>query len=151
MPGIVLSLCRVEVDWCRRKVACSVRLMSCPLPLRALTKGTVMRLRPIPRCSPLLPWLCLLALPYAIIGQEPPDTNYDESKVPEYELPDPLVGYDGRPITDSASWRESRRPEILRAFAQHVYGRTPAIKTRLRWEAIAPDTPLFGGLSMRIC
>jgi hypothetical protein len=121
--------------------------MFCPLPVRAPTEGTVMGLRPIPRCSPLLSWLFLLALHYAIIGQEPPDTNYDESKVPAYELPDPLLGYDGRRIADSATWRESRRPEILRAFAQHIYGRTPAIKTRLRWEAVAPDAPVFAGLA----
>jgi len=94
-----------------------------------------------------LSWFFLLALHYAIIGQEPPDTNYDESKVPAYELPDPLLGYDGRRIADSATWRESRRPEILRAFAQHIYGRTPAIKTRLRWEAVAPDAPVFAGLA----
>ena len=82
-------------------------------------------------------------------GQEPPDTNYDESKVPPYELPDPLVCFDGRPVSDAATWREVRRPEILRAFAEHVYGWTPEIKTSLRFETLSPDTMVFDGLATR--
>ena len=97
------------------------------------------------------PWLLLwfLAVPLASLGQEPPDTNYDESKVPQYELPDPLVSFDGRPVSDVAMWRETRRPEILQAFAQHVYGRTPEIKTHLRFETIGADATVFDGLATR--
>lgn len=93
--------------------------------------------------------LSILAVPHASPGQEPPDTNYDESKVPKYELPDPLVCFDGRKVSDAAMWREKRRPEILRAFAQHVYGRTPEIKTRLRFEAIGASAKVFDGLATR--
>ncbi|HOW67917.1 MAG TPA: acetylxylan esterase [Candidatus Paceibacterota bacterium] len=82
-------------------------------------------------------------------SQEPPDTNYDESKVPPYVLPDPLVCLDGRKVTDADLWRKTRRPEILRAFAEHVYGRTPEIQTRLRFEKIAVDSKVFGGLATR--
>ena len=55
------------------------------------------------------------------MAQEPPDTNYDESKLPKYELPDPLVCFDGRKVADAATWRDVRRPEILRAFAAHIF------------------------------
>jgi len=51
--------------------------------------------------------------------------NYDESKVPKYTLPDPLVASDGTSVTDVESW-EDRRREILELFEQHVYGRSPA-------------------------
>lgn len=51
--------------------------------------------------------------------------NYDESKVPEYTLPDPLVTQGGRKVTDAWTWREVRRPEILRLFQRHVYGKAP--------------------------
>ena len=109
---------------------------------------------PLTNCVnvPRWPWLLLLwflAFPHSSPGQEPPDTNYDESKVPEYELPDPLICFDGRPVSDAAMWRETRRPEILRAFAQHVYGRTPEIKTQLRFESIGTDAMVFNGLATR--
>jgi len=93
--------------------------------------------------------LSFLEVSRASLGQEPPDTNYDESKVPKYELPDPLVCFDGRKVSAAAMWREMRRPEILRAFAQHVYGRTPEIKTRLHFEAIDADANVFDGLATR--
>ncbi|MHB8952348.1 MAG: alpha/beta hydrolase family protein [Pirellulaceae bacterium] len=98
------------------------------------------------------PWLLLLsalAVSLASPGQEPPDTNYDESKVPAYELPDPLISFDGRRVADAATWRETRRPEILRAFAEHVYGWTPEIKTSLRFETLCDDTNVFDGLAKR--
>jgi hypothetical protein len=83
------------------------------------------------------------------LGQEPPDTNYDESKVPPYALPDPLVCFDGRPVRDITQWREVRRPEILQAFATHVYGRTPNIRVRPRYTVTETDPRGLGGLATR--
>src|SRR5215510_11997690 len=37
-------------------------------------------------------------------------SNYDESKVPAYTLPDPLVMADGKRVTDAQTWRTRRRP-----------------------------------------
>lgn len=54
-----------------------------------------------------------------------PAANYDESKVPEYTLPDPLVLESGEAVADAETWRARRRPEILRLFETHVYGRSP--------------------------
>jgi len=53
------------------------------------------------------------------------DANYDESKVPEYTLPDPLVCLDGARVTDSKTWRAKRRSEVFHLFEKHVYGRMP--------------------------
>ncbi len=82
-------------------------------------------------------------------AQEPPDTNYDETKVPKFELPDPLVCFDGRRVTDAAMWQNVRRPEILRAFATHIFGRTPDLKSHLRFETTGTDTKALDGLATR--
>ena len=42
-------------------------------------------------------------------------SNYDESKVGRYTLPDPLVFADGKPVRDAAAWKR-RRAEILRLY-----------------------------------
>ncbi len=47
-----------------------------------------------------------------------------EEQVPPYTLPDPLVCQDGTRITDAQMWRDKRRPELLRLFAEAEYGRT---------------------------
>jgi uncharacterized NAD-dependent epimerase/dehydratase family protein len=93
----------------------------------------------------------LSTLPFALAAaaQEPPDTNYDEGQVGAYELPDPLVCFDGRTVADATAWREIRRPEIVAAFAEHVFGKTPAIATHLRSEPLAPDAEVFGGTATR--
>jgi hypothetical protein len=52
-------------------------------------------------------------------------TNYDESKVPDYTLPDPLTTADGTRVQDAQTWRGTRRREVLELFRSHVYGRAP--------------------------
>jgi len=83
------------------------------------------------------------------LGQEPPDTNYDESKVPKCELPDPLVCFDGRPVADAKMWQEVRRPEILSAFATHIYGRVPPLTTRVRFEVTRCEPRALEGIATR--
>ncbi|MHC1766760.1 MAG: acetylxylan esterase [Verrucomicrobiia bacterium] len=92
----------------------------------------------------------LLLAPLAWLqAAEPDDTNYDESKVPAYTVPDPVVCFDGRRVADTKAWREERRPEILDAFATNVYGRTPQIVTRLRFETTDTDPQALGKLATR--
>lgn len=51
-------------------------------------------------------------------------TITDESKVPSYTLPDPLICQDGTRVMDAKMWREKRRPELLRLFESEMYGKT---------------------------
>ena len=51
--------------------------------------------------------------------------NYDESKVPAYTLPDPLVTQAGAPVADADTWRRVRRGEVLGLFETNVYGKRP--------------------------
>ena len=53
-------------------------------------------------------------------------SNYDETKVRPYTLPDPLVLADGKPMKDAKTWQERRRPEILHLYETEIYGRIPA-------------------------
>jgi hypothetical protein len=52
------------------------------------------------------------------------DVNYDESKVPSFKLPDPLVFNDGEVASKASDWNR-RRKEIVELFKQHVYGTMP--------------------------
>lgn len=75
--------------------------------------------------------------------------NYDEAKVGAYALPDPLVGKDGRRVTDPDSWSAARRDEILGDFRDLMYGRTPALPVKLRSEAVDIRKDAVDGLATR--
>src|SRR5437868_2894010 len=68
----------------------------------------------------------------AVAEQRCDRLNYDESKVGEYIVPDPLLDKDGKRITDPAAWKSKRRPEILRDFRDLMYGHTPELPVKLR-------------------
>lgn len=76
------------------------------------------------------------------------EANYDEAKVPEYTLPDPLVTADGRKVTDAQTWRNVRRPEILELFRTHMYGRSPEPRT-VRFEVTSCDEKALDGHAIR--
>lgn len=61
-------------------------------------------------------------------------SNYDESKVAPYSLPDPLVMANGQRVKNAAEWRNQRRPEIVRAYQTEIYGRIPANTPKVTWE-----------------
>lgn len=51
--------------------------------------------------------------------------NYDESKVPQYTLPDPLELSGGRKVNTVKEWEKKKRRETLRIFEEQMYGRIP--------------------------
>lgn len=56
--------------------------------------------------------------------------NYDESKMPPYTLPDPLIFNNGQPVRNRQDW-EKRRIELKQLFEKEVYGVTPTGKVQL--------------------
>ena len=52
------------------------------------------------------------------------EPNYDESKIAPYELEDPLTFVDGRKLKDVSEW-PARRAEILKIFADNMFGQEP--------------------------
>jgi hypothetical protein len=63
-----------------------------------------------------------------------PNTNYDESKVGTYTLPDPLVLANGERVRNVKTWVEKRRPEIFRVIESEFFGRSPERPKDLHWE-----------------
>ncbi|MDR1963346.1 MAG: acetylxylan esterase [Planctomycetaceae bacterium] len=74
--------------------------------------------------------------------------NDDESKVPKFELPDPLVMADGRKVDSVKMWTEQRRPELLKLFQEHVYGKPTLTEINMKAE-IFETAPVFDGKGIR--
>ena len=80
---------------------------------------------------------------------QPEGYNYDEAKVPEYTLPDPLITSKGERVTSADMWNTTRRPEILRLFEAQVYGRSPGKPADMVFETFSIDDKALGGKAVR--
>lgn len=84
-----------------------------------------------------------LLLTASALAQTPrPGVNYDEAKVGTDPLPD-------LKLTTVDDWTQKRRPEILKLFEDHVYGKTPADIGAPKFEVTATKTDALGGLATR--
>ena len=80
---------------------------------------------------------------------QPEGFNYDESKVPDYALPDPLILPDGQPITSPEVWFTIQRPRILRLFEEQVYGKAPGRPEDLNFKLNSTDKAALDGKAIR--
>ena len=97
----------------------------------------------------------ILALLLATVGsfsmataQEKFVANYDEEKIPEYTLPDPMRTESGEPVASATAWQQVRRPELLNLFATQVYGRGPAA-CEIRHQLVSTKHDAIGGKALR--
>ncbi len=90
--------------------------------------------------------LATAALPRIVPAQE---ANYDESKVPQYTLPDPLVCLDDAKVADADTWRQKRRPEILRLFEEHMFGKAPGKPSLMTFLTTSVSKNALDGLATR--
>jgi hypothetical protein len=74
--------------------------------------------------------------------------NYDESKVPPYQLPDPLIFSDGSKVMTSQDWYK-RRDELYRIFGNEVYGISPVWKGKLIPTIISQNNNALDGKATR--
>ncbi|MFI4860713.1 MAG: acetylxylan esterase [Phycisphaerales bacterium JB063] len=76
--------------------------------------------------------------------------SYDESSVPEFVLPDPLVSADGTPITTEEQW-PARRAELLECFRDQMFGRLGEVTRAadVRFERIESDSAALDGKATR--
>ncbi len=88
--------------------------------------------------------------PFASVGfTQPARFNYDESKVPNYELPDPLVLVNGDKVADAATWKNLRRNEILTLFEKEMYGFAPPPFKGQTFKTTSIETETLGGRAIR--
>ncbi len=93
-------------------------------------------------------FLALLCVVGTAAFAQRPDPNYDETQVPNYELPALLQSSAGTPITTAEQWR-ARRAELLTRFATQVYGRTPDRAEAPRFAVTADKPNALGGTAIR--
>lgn len=79
------------------------------------------------------------------LSKRRPGINYDESKVPEYELPPLLRGSDGSTVSDVAAWEKKRRPEIFELFETQMFGRCPDKPESMETEVVNTDPKAMEG------
>ena len=79
---------------------------------------------------------------------QPAGANYDEARVPAYELPDILHRADGRAVERPEQW-PARRAEILALFEEQVYGIAPEAPSGMRFRLLEEDASALGGLARR--
>ena len=87
--------------------------------------------------------LFILLLATIAHAQTPrPGVNYDEAKVGNDPLPD-------LKLTTAEDWTSKRRPEIMKLFEDHVFGKTPTDIGTPKFEVTATETDALGGLATR--
>lgn len=96
--------------------------------------------------------LTLFGAPFVTSSVSAQDVNYDESKVPQFVLPDPLVAEDGTKIETAEAWKTIRRPELLKQFQTEMFGKTPeADLSKIKFEEIKNyDQFLNGKATMKV-
>jgi len=77
------------------------------------------------------------------------ETNYDESKIPPYKLPELLVSLKGKVITNAKEWMEIRRPEILSLFEENMYGKIPGVLKISSSKTVEKNNSALGGKAIR--
>ena len=79
------------------------------------------------------------------------DINYDERKIPHYDLPKLLVTPNGKKITSINDWEKIRKPQILSLYSNLVYGRVPEPEEPLKisYKLVDEDKNFMKGKAKR--
>jgi len=89
----------------------------------------------------------ILVISLSMMAQQDPG-NYDESKVPAYTLPDPLVFNDGSKVITKSDWNK-RRDEIYKMFGEEVYGIISTWHGKIEITPVSRKENVFDGLATR--
>ena len=95
----------------------------------------------------ILSFLFLAILPWFLHAQQFV-ANYDESKVPVYTLPNPLIFNNGTSVKSKKDW-EKRRSEIVQIFETEVFGAIPQWKGQMKSTLVSVKKNALDGLATR--
>jgi hypothetical protein len=77
---------------------------------------------------------------------DPDHANYDELLANPYPtLPDPLRLDDGAKVTSADTWWRVRRPQVVSALEENVYGRIPEDVPKVTWHVAGRGKGSLGG------
>ncbi len=77
------------------------------------------------------------------------ETNYDESKIAPYTLPDPLRNTDGTPVKTAFEWMNFRRPFLRKQFQKEMYGQCPPVPEFVSQETVSVKENALDGKAVR--
>jgi hypothetical protein len=84
--------------------------------------------------------LCLMAACLCVAGSATAQIFPTVDLLPsQSKLPDPLVSFNGSPVTTAAQWTEQRRPELMRLFQHYMYGYFPTEKVGIKSKVESVD------------
>lgn len=75
--------------------------------------------------------------------------NYDESKVPDYQLPELLLTVNGKTVSNKEEWENTRRQEILNLFKEEVYGKMPSKEVDVSFKVIKHKPEALDGKAIQ--
>lgn len=79
------------------------------------------------------------------------DVNYDEARLPAYDLPPLLLTAEGKKVTTAEEWMTIRRPQIMSLFSNLIYGRVPEPQSPITvtHEIVSEDKNFMDGKATR--
>ena len=88
---------------------------------------------------------------FSLIGMpvQAQETNYDESKVGTYVLPDALTTLNGQKVVNKEQWEEVRRQEIIKLFEDNEYGIMPDATIKSSYRIVEESDNALGGKAIR--
>jgi len=98
--------------------------------------------------------LVILVASNTSFAQKPNDevagipVNYNEEKVPNYNLPDPLVMLNDKKVKNAKQFYKKRRPEIIRLFEENQFGKMPDRKN-ISFNVFDKGTLAYDGKALR--
>jgi len=93
--------------------------------------------------------LTLVHFCYSLLSFAQFETNYTESKVPQFEVPEVLTTFNYEKVATSQEWIEKRRPELYNFFENKVFGKVPGNLDTITFKVIETDENALNGKARR--